>query len=95
MLNSFSVHTFPMSKRSKRTGAGRGFGKPRMVMEPEDMVGLITTVFALQLASERLAELDSSKTAKEWQDFLMEEAAERILSDETFGLSGEEIDLNF
>lgn len=51
------------------------------------------TIFALQLATQKLAALDPSKTAKEWQDFLMGEAMEQILHNEEVGLLEETTDL--
>ncbi len=95
MLKLSPTDSVTTSKRSKRTGAGRGFGKPQRLMQPEDMVGFAATIFALQLASERIAELNRSRTAQKWQEFLMEEAAERMLSGETFELLDDGTELDF
>lgn len=82
-----------MSKRSKRTGGGRGFGKQQMVLQAEELAGFAATIFALQLATHRLAELDPSKTAHDWQDFLMQEATEKLLQGEGIDLLDEMSDI--
>ena len=77
-----------MSKRTKRSSGGRGFGKQEqeMLMKSEALVGFAVTVFALQLAVQKLAVLEPSKTAQEWRDCLIKEATERVFSGETVEL---------
>ena len=75
-----------MNKRSKRSSGGRGFGKHEMLMESEALVGFAVTVFALQLAAQKLAALEPSKTVQEWEKCLIKEATEQVFAAETIEL---------
>ncbi|MGA7953606.1 MAG: hypothetical protein WCA07_08800 [Gloeobacterales cyanobacterium] len=77
-----------MSKRSKRSSGSRGFGKQEqeMLMESEALVGFAVTVFALQLAAQKLAVLEPSKTVHEWEKSLIKEATEQVFASETVEL---------
>ncbi len=72
-----------MSKRSRRSGSGRGFGKKELyTLNEESMAVFAGTIHALNLAAQKLAELDPSKTANEWLSSLMKEAADDIAQGE-------------
>jgi hypothetical protein len=70
-----------MSKRSNQVIAGRGFGKKNLVLAEKDAVIFAVTISALQIAIDRLSELDPSKSADEWRNFLMDEAFKHDFSD--------------
>jgi len=63
-----------MSKRSKRSSGGRDFGKQKKDMKigPEVLLGLAGTESTFSLAAQKMAALDPSKTAQEWEECLVE-----------------------
>jgi hypothetical protein len=67
-----------MSKRSNKVISARGFGKKSIVLSEDDAALFGITIRALQIAIDKLAELDDSKTPDEWRDFLMAEALEDL-----------------
>ncbi len=93
MLEPFFTEV-SMSKRSKRSSSGRGFGKQEqeMVKESDALLGFAVTVYALQLAAQKLAALDPSKTVQEWEKCLIKEATEKVFADET--IDGETVELD-
>jgi hypothetical protein len=84
-----------MSKRSKRSSSGRGFGKQEqeLLMESEALVGFAVTVTALQLAAQKLAALEPSKTVQEWEQCLIKEATEQVFAGESVELVEGTVDL--
>jgi hypothetical protein len=69
-----------MSKRSKRSGGGRGFGKREKDMQIESETGLGFTVMAsaFRLAAQKLAAFVPSINAREWEERLVREAIEQL-----------------
>jgi len=68
-----------MSKRSRRPGSGLGFGKKELyTLDEESLAVFAGTIRALNLAAQKLAELDPCKTTEEWLSSLMKEAANDI-----------------
>ena len=67
-----------MAKKTKGMRPARGFGnKPNAVDEEFLMLGMLTQI-ALNIASERVSELDSTKTKEEWIDWFLEAAQQRL-----------------
>lgn len=67
-----------MTKRSNKFKSGRGFGKKSIVLSEDDAALFGITIRAIQIAIDKLAELDNSKTSDEWRDLLMAEAFEDL-----------------
>lgn len=66
-----------MGKRTKGLNRARGFG-PRSLAEEENMTFQIVSSLAFKLSVLKLAEIDTTKTAIEWRDWAMSEAAESL-----------------
>ena len=67
-----------MAKRTKGKRPARGFGNQPVIPEEEVVMLSLLTQLALNIASERLAELDESKTKDEWIEWFMEQAQHRL-----------------
>jgi hypothetical protein len=56
-----------MAKRTRGLRTARGFGKQTILPDPELMVFQLMTTLALNMASEKLSELDATRTKEEWR----------------------------
>jgi hypothetical protein len=67
-----------MAKRTRGLRTARGFGKQPVLPDPELLVFQLMTTLALKMASEKLSELDATRTKEEWHDWLMQQADQRL-----------------
>ncbi len=67
-----------MPKKTRGLRTGRGFGKQPILPDPELLVFQLMTTLALNMASEKLSELDATRTKEEWRDWFMEQADQRL-----------------
>jgi hypothetical protein len=67
-----------MAKKTRGLRPARGFGKQSIFPDEELLVLQLLTTLALNMASEKLSELDATRTKKEWCDWFMEQADQRL-----------------
>jgi len=67
-----------MSKRKKGLGSARGFGNQSILPDEELLVMSLVSQLAIDIAAQRLSELDAIRTKAEWKDWLIEEAGQRL-----------------
>ncbi len=67
-----------MAKRKKGLGSARGFGKQSILPDEELLVISLVSKLAIDIAAQKLSELDALRTKAEWIDWLMEEASQQL-----------------
>jgi hypothetical protein len=67
-----------MAKRTRGSQPARGFGKQPILPDPEMVIFQLMTMLALNMAAEKLSELDTTRTKKEWCDWFMAQADQRL-----------------
>ncbi len=67
-----------MAKETGGLNPARGFGNPSILPEEEMLVLRLMTKLALDIAAERLSELDGMRTPEDWHDWLMQQAEQRL-----------------
>ena len=67
-----------MAKRKKGLGSARGFGNQSILPDEELLVMSLVSQLAIDIAAQRLSELDPIRTRAEWKDWLIEEASQQL-----------------
>jgi hypothetical protein len=67
-----------MAKRKKGLGSARGFGNQSILPDEELLVMSLVSQLAIDIAAQRLSELDPIRTRAEWKDWLIEEASQHL-----------------
>jgi hypothetical protein len=67
-----------MGRKIRRQRPARGFGTKTSNPDEEIMMLGLLTQLALNMASERVSELDETKSKTEWIDWFMEKAQHRL-----------------
>ncbi len=67
-----------MTKRKKGLSPARGFGNQSILPDEELLVMSLVSQLAIDIAAQRLSELDAIRTKAEWKDWLIEEAGQQL-----------------
>jgi hypothetical protein len=67
-----------MAKRKRGLGSARGFANQSILPDEEILVLSLVSQLAIDIAAQRLSELDTLLTKVEWKDWLIEEASRQL-----------------